>query len=113
MIYISHELATARYISEKMAVMNLGRIVEYGTSEAVTAKPRHPYADILIRSVPELEGLASTERKSKIDYNAYNGGIKGCSFAHSCPFKTDKCESERPELTEIESGHYVACFHPV
>ena len=113
MIYISHELATARYISEKMAVMNLGRIVEYGTSEAVTAKPRHPYADILIRSVPELEGLASTERKSKIDYNAYNGGIKGCSFAHSCPFKTDRCESERPELTEIESGHYVACFHPV
>ena len=99
MIYISHELATARYISEKMAVMNLGRIVEYGTSEAVTAKPRHPYSDILIRSVPELEGLASTERKSKIDYNAYNGGIKGCSFAHSCPFKTDRCESERPELT--------------
>ncbi len=113
MIYISHELATARYISEKMAVMNLGRIVEYGPSEVVTANPRHPYAAILIRSVPELEGLSPTERATDIDYNAYNGGIKGCSFAHSCPFKTEKCEHERPELTEIEPGHYVACFHPV
>lgn len=113
MIYISHELATARYISEKMAVMNLGRIVEYGSSEAVTDHPRHPYSDILIKSVPELAGLSPTEEASHIDYNAYNGGIKGCSFAHSCPFKTEKCENERPELTEIEQGHYVACFHPV
>ncbi len=113
MIYISHELATARYISEKMAVMNLGRIVEYGPSELVTQHPRHPYSDILIKSVPELEGLTAEDRATSIDYNAYNGGIKGCTFAHSCPFKTEKCDEERPELTEIEPGHYVACFHPV
>lgn len=113
MIFISHDISTARYISEKMAVMNLGRIVEYGTSEAVTDHPHHPYAAILIRSIPELDGLPEDTPSSRIDYNMYNGGIKGCTFAHSCPFKTQECITERPELKEIESGHYVACFHPV
>lgn len=113
MIYISHELATARYISEKMAVMNLGRIVEYGPSESVTEHPMHPYSDILIKSAPELDGLKDADKPAPMDYNFYNGGIKGCSFAHSCPFKTEICEKERPELTEVEAGHYVACYHPV
>lgn len=113
MIYISHELDTARYISEKMAVMNLGRIVEYGTSDAVTTHPHHPYADILIKSMPELGGLTPNSVSVSMDYNAYNGGMKGCTFVHSCPFKTSRCQSERPELSEIEDGHYVACFYPV
>jgi peptide/nickel transport system ATP-binding protein len=113
MIYISHELATSRFISEKMAVMNLGRIVEYGRSEDITDHPMHPYSDILIKSVPEIGGFIDTDNISKIDYNVLNGGMKGCTFAHSCPKVTDKCIQERPELQDMGNEHYVACFHPL
>lgn len=113
MIYISHELATSRFISDKMAVMNLGRIVEYGRSEDVTDHPRHPYSDILIKSVPEIGGFIDTNNTPKIDYNVLNGGMKGCTFAHSCPKVTDKCRIERPELEDLGNEHYVACFHPL
>lgn len=113
MMYISHELATASYITDKMAVMNLGRIVEYGDPSDITKSPHHPYSNILIHSLPEFTGFPVTEGEAHIDYNVYNGGMKGCTFVHSCPFKTQRCEEERPELTEIEKGHYVACFHPL
>lgn len=113
MIFISHDLSTARYISETMAVMNLGRIVEYGKSEDVTDHPHHPYTAILMNSLPKLDDLSEDADFEKLDYNAYNGGIKGCTFAHSCRYKTEQCVMERPELREIEAGHYVACFHPV
>ena len=113
MMYISHELATSRFISDKMAVMNLGRIVEYGPSDAITDHPVHPYSDILIKSAPDIDGFMDPNSARKIDYNIYNGGIKGCTFVQSCPFVTDKCIEERPELQDLGNGHYVACFHPL
>lgn len=112
-IFISHELATARFIADKMGVLNLGRIVEYGPSDAITSHPMHPYSDVLIKSMPEIEGFSADQTIPKSDYDVYNGGIRGCSYAHLCPFKTDICEQERPQLEEKEPGHYIACYHPV
>ncbi len=112
-MYISHEIATARYISEKMAVLNLGRIVEYGPSDDVAFHPLHPYTDILIRSMMEVGKSRSEEIPIKMDFNVYNGGVKGCTFAHSCPFRKDLCTEKNPELTDVGNGHYVACFYPL
>ncbi len=112
-MYISHELATSKYMSDRMAVMNLGRIVEIGDSEAVALSAAHPYTDLLVKSMPDIEGFYSDKPQGSVDFNAYNGGMKGCTFAHSCPFKTEICETERPKLKKIDANHYVACFHPV
>lgn len=113
MIYISHELATSRYIGDKMAVMNFGRIVEYGDPDRIASHPMHPYSEILINSMPSVENPKRKPLgKLNLDFNFYNGGIKGCSFAHFCPFKKDRCEEERPELRFMENDHYVACFYP-
>lgn len=113
MLYISHEIATSRYIGDEMAVMNLGRVVEYGNPEDVTKSPRHPYTDLLIRSYPKAGQRIEAGIETHADYDVYNGGIKGCTFAHACPFKTGECETTKPELTEISQGHWVACFHPI
>lgn len=113
MLYISHEIATSRYIGDEMAVMNLGRVVEYGNPEDVTKTPKHPYTDLLIRSYPKPGQRIEANVETHADYNVYNGGIKGCTFAHACPFKTEECETTKPELAEISQGHWVACFHPI
>ena len=112
-MYISHELGTSKYISDKMAVMNLGRVVEYGSSDEITENPMHPYTDILIKSMLEVGGFRTEEPLAKIDFGQYNGGVVGCTFAHSCPFVTDQCLKERPQLEKKDNEHWVACFHPL
>ncbi|MCL5783465.1 MAG: ABC transporter ATP-binding protein [Candidatus Thermoplasmatota archaeon] len=113
MLYISHEIATSRYIADDMAVMNLGRIVEYGNPDEITKSPKHPYTDLLIRSYPRAGVRILPGEERHTDYNVYNGGIKGCTFAHTCPFKTSECETTKPELRKISHEHWVACFHPI
>lgn len=112
-MYISHEIATSKYISDRMAVMNLGRIVELGDSDSISFKPAHPYTDILIKAMPDIHGIDTDTAPKTVDFSVYNGGMKGCTFAHSCPFKTEICETNRPELEKIDADHYVACFHPL
>ncbi|MFG1460906.1 MAG: ABC transporter ATP-binding protein [Thermoplasmataceae archaeon] len=114
MMYISHELATSRFIGDKMAVMNFGRVVEYGDADEIAKHPMHPYSEILINSMPSLENKNKEQiTKLNLDFNFYNGGIRGCSFAHFCPFKKDLCETERPQLKNVGNEHYVACFYPL
>lgn len=113
MLYISHELATARYISERMAVMNLGRIVEIGGSDSIVDHPLHPYTKLLLTSMPDVNNSNSEEMDVTLDFDIYNGGIKGCSFATMCPFVRENCKESRPELKKVEEDHYVACFYPL
>ncbi len=113
MLYISHELATAKYISERMAVMNLGRIVEIGNSDDIVARPSHPYTKLLLTSMPDVKNKPGDEMVVDLDFDAYNGGMKGCTFANVCPFVKEDCKTTRPELRKIEEGHYVACFYPL
>ena len=113
MLYISHELATARYISDRMAVMNLGRIVEYGKSDSVVNTPAHPYTKLLISSMPHLSEEGTEELEVNLDFDTYNAGIKGCSFSHVCPFVQQDCKEGRPEFLKVGEDHYVACFHPM
>lgn len=113
MIYISHELATAKYISDRMAVMNLGRIVEIGSSDKIVSKPAHPYTRLLLESMPDISSTGEDEMKVNLDFDTYNAGIKGCTFATVCPFVKDNCRNERPELKKVDEDHYAACFYPL
>ena len=113
MLYISHEIATSRYLGDQMAVMNLGRVVEQGDPVDVTAKPMHPYTDLLISSFPKPGSKIVPSSKPIVPHNLVNGGIKGCTFAYMCKYKTEICEKERPTLRMLRPNHWVACFNPL
>lgn len=112
MLFITHDIAVARYISDRIAVMHLGQIVETGEEDGVISTPLHPYTQILINAVPDSD--ESQEGKpipfTKGDWEKVNRGYKGCSFVDRCPFVMEKCRQERPELAENSNGHSVACF---
>ena len=112
-IFISHDLSVVRYISDRVAVMYLGTIVEFGDADAVVGSPRHPYTKALVESVPVADPertyddtlVLSGEPASAIDPPS------GCRFRTRCPFATEAC-LEQPVLTGPES-HQVACHHPL
>jgi peptide/nickel transport system ATP-binding protein/oligopeptide transport system ATP-binding protein len=111
MLFISHEMTVVEHLCDRVAVMYLGRIVETAPTRKLFSGLLHPYTRALIRSVPrshpdeECERIIlSGEIPSAIDLP------KGCRFAKRCPRATALCFESEPELTEIEDGHYVACF---
>ena len=110
MVFISHDIATTRYISDRVAVMYLGRIVEMGPTDEVLHNPLHPYTKVLIsncasldpnevRNVIEVTG----EPPTPID----NG--PGCYFEPRCYCPIEKCKSEYPGMVEVKPGHWVTC----
>ena len=114
-LYITHDIASARYFADETHVMYAGRIVESGDSESVTQRPAHPYTQLLVRSAPNPEAFASTahhdaatqargEPPSMVDPPA------GCRFHPRCPFATNVCRERVPELVDIGEGRAVACW---
>lgn len=114
MLFISHDLRVVEYISDRVIVMYLGKIVEMAKTEEIFEKPLHPYTDILMKAAPVMnpddtsrEYAIEGETPSPIDVPS------GCRFHPRCPFATDKCRSQEPELTETEGGRKVACHYPL
>ncbi|WP_100421893.1 ABC transporter ATP-binding protein [Sediminihabitans luteus] len=110
-LYITHDIASARYFADRTQVMYAGRTVEAGDSESVTQTPAHPYTQLLVRSAPDPENLASTSRVTA-------GGEPpnmvtppaGCRFNPRCPFATDLCRTQTPPLLTIAPGRQAACW---
>jgi oligopeptide/dipeptide ABC transporter ATP-binding protein len=114
-LFITHDLALVAEMANSVAVAYTGKIVEYGDVYSIFKRPRHPYTYGLLSSVPSLK----TE-KTKTPLPAIEGMVpnpyrmpSGCHFNPRCPFATERCRKEMPELAEIEPGHLVRCFHPV
>ncbi len=112
-LYITHDLSTARYFADKIAVMYLGRIVEMGPADMIIDQPLHPYTKALIDAVPEpLTGKVDIVKELPI-----SGEIPspanipvGCRFHTRCPYKTQECiDLPEPELEDIGGGHMHAC----
>jgi peptide/nickel transport system ATP-binding protein len=108
-LFVSHDLGVVQHISDRVAVMYLGRIVEIAATEEIFAAPNHPYTQALLDEVPRLEA-----RKKK--FSALKGEIPsplhpppGCHFHPRCPFAFDRCRVDRPALKEIASGRFSAC----
>lgn len=111
-MFIAHDLTMVRYISDRVAVMYLGSIVEIGNVDEVYNNPLHPYTKILISAVPIADPDAEEKRQKMIAKGEVcNGKLndKGCKFYERCPYATKHCEYERPILNELSDGHFVAC----
>ena len=109
-ILITHDLGVVTELSEKIAVMYAGKIVEFGSAEEIFEKPLHPYTQALIRAVPRLTGDIH-----KLEYIPgtppdLRRPPRGCRFHPRCPKKFEPCDKEEPQLEEVEKDHWVACW---
>ena len=108
-LFITHDLSTAYYISDRIAIMYLGRIVEVGNRDQIYGNPLHPYTQALLKAIPKpMPGhRESLPLKGEIP-NAIDIP-SGCRFHPRCPYIMDRCRVEDPQLIEVEEGHLVAC----
>jgi oligopeptide/dipeptide ABC transporter ATP-binding protein len=109
-LFVSHDLSVVSQISDRVVVMYVGRIVEVGTPAELFRTPRHPYTAALLSAVP------NPNPKSRGGQVLLTGEVaspanppSGCYFHPRCPFATDRCRSEAPQLEEIAPGRYVSC----
>ncbi|MCR4711510.1 MAG: ABC transporter ATP-binding protein [Clostridia bacterium] len=111
-VIITHDLNVIRYVSDRIAVMYMGRLVEYGSVDDVLEDPRHPYTEILIHSVPVMnpEDRGSEKQIFPGEPGDVPEDPKACRLAKRCPYVMEKCLHETPEMTEIGPGHFAECF---
>jgi peptide/nickel transport system ATP-binding protein len=119
MLYITHDIASARYFADEVLVMYAGQIVERGPAEEVTQHPAHPYTQLLVDSAPDPDNLGSVLRGA-----ARRGGsdgaegprrserpaVEGCPFSTRCPFVEDRCRRDVPDLVPLSGQRGAACW---
>jgi oligopeptide transport system ATP-binding protein len=111
-LFVAHDLAAVRHVSDRIAVMYLGRIVEVATSEAVIARPLHPYTQALISAVPVPDPVREKTRQRIVLTGEVPSPVNppsGCPFHTRCPLREDRCRVEVPRLRTVAPGHDVAC----
>ena len=113
-VFISHDLGVVRYISDRIAVLYLGRLMEVGPAETVYAGPHHPYTEALLSAVPTTEGEPRARIRLEGEIPSAADPPSGCVFHTRCPrFLGEICVTEEPPLAEVEDGHLVRCHIPI
>jgi len=109
-LYITHDIASARYIADRLIVMYAGQIAESGPVEQVLAEPRHPYTQLLLSAVPDPRAeLDVTAEAGRGEPPRVIDPAPGCRFRWRCPLAVDICHAVTPELADLEPGHAAAC----
>jgi len=122
MLYITHDIASARYFADEVLVMYAGEIVERGPAEEVTQQPAHPYTQLLVASAPDPDNLGSALRGGGRGSNGRQPGSRaapsqqgvtavGCPFRSRCPLAGERCRQEDPALLPITATRAAACWH--
>ena len=110
LLFITHDLAVARYMCDRIAVMYLGKIVEVGDTERIISNPMHPYTNALISAVPHPNpNVEKKEQKIIGQLEPMTTKRDVCLFLPRCMYKTKECEEHKPELKEVEKDYFVAC----
>ena len=114
-LFISHDLGVVRYLSDRIAVLYLGKVMEVGPAERVFSGPHHPYTEALLSAVPSLDGQRADRIKLTGEIPSATNLPTGCVFHTRCPRRlpTGICESEEPPLREVEPGHGMSCHIPL
>jgi peptide/nickel transport system ATP-binding protein len=111
MLYVTHDIASARYFASDTAVMYAGEIVETGPSETVTQQAAHPYTQLLISTAPDPSRTENTKRVKDIGQPpSLISPPAGCRFHPRCPFAMPRCRQERPPAFELADGHTARCW---
>jgi peptide/nickel transport system ATP-binding protein len=114
LLFIAHDLAVVKNVSDRVAVMYLGKICEIGPADTLYAFPEHPYTKFLLGAALEADPDAAPHSEVLTgEPPSPLNPPSGCRFRTRCPFATDKCANEEPPLEEIVPGHQVACHYPL
>ena len=111
-LYITHDLSTAYYVSDYIATLYRGGLIEYGPAKEIMDNPAHPYTELLMNAVPRV-GDKWKEDLVMPDMEAKEYGLSCCKFAPRCPSATDECRKTRPEPQTLGDGRMVLCYHPL
>jgi oligopeptide/dipeptide ABC transporter ATP-binding protein len=115
-LFISHDMALVKHVSDRVAVMHLGQLAEIGRSEELYRRPLHPYTAALLSSIPGLDPATGKARRPAPPPGEPPSPIdppSGCRFRTRCPFARDRCAAETPPLREMGPGRQVACHFPL
>jgi peptide/nickel transport system ATP-binding protein len=120
LVFIAHDLAVVKNVSDRVAVMYLGKMCEVSESDELYANPAHPYTQLLLESVPIPDPLASidTDLQAEGELPSPLDPPSGCRFRTRCPYATEVCEREEPQMRQVAgdagvTDHFVACHHPL
>ena len=112
-LIITHNLPVVRHVSDRLAIMYLGRFVEVGTTAEIFGQPAHPYTLGLLAAVPEPD---PDKRRDKLELQGEIPSLRsrpaGCEFHTRCPFAVAKCREDVPEYREVAPGHFASCHFP-
>jgi peptide/nickel transport system ATP-binding protein len=115
LVFIAHDLAVVKNISDRVAVMYLGKMCEISEADELYAHPAHPYTELLLGSspVPDPEIELDTVRVIEGELPSPISPPSGCRFRTRCPFADEICAAEEPQMRRVGDDHYVACHHPL
>jgi peptide/nickel transport system ATP-binding protein len=108
-LFISHDMSVVRHMSDQIAVMYLGRIVEQAPTEVLFAHPRHPYTQLLLETIPNVTAPRRDREPQAGEVPSPLKPPSGCTFHPRCPQADSRCSAERPEMTAMPDGSRVAC----
>ena len=114
-LFVAHNLLVVKHISDRIAVMYLGHLVELSESDVLFDSPMHPYTISLLSAIPEADpNIAKANKRIVLegDIPSPLNAPSGCPFRTRCKFATEECAKTRPVLKELVPGHFVACYHP-
>jgi peptide/nickel transport system ATP-binding protein/oligopeptide transport system ATP-binding protein len=111
-LFIAHDLAVVEHVSDRIAVMYLGRIVEVAAADELYQRPHHPYTEALLRAIPRPDpDLAGRPAPLRGELPSPLNPPSGCSFHPRCPYATEICHQQEPPMEQIAPGHQARCFH--
>lgn len=114
-MFVAHGLPAVRFISDRVAVMYLGKIVELAPRKLLFSSAKHPYTEALLQAVPVADPLMRKEKRNILGGELPNPANppQGCAFHTRCPYAVEKCRLESPKLTEVGEQHFSACHFPL